>query len=98
MESHDLPVPISYEDEITNSQELPFSEKLMMFHISMNITARIGIYGISISQSQRSDLTIDYSRLLTEIIAYGEDGVNIMIDKEWVEKPPMAADRKKLRK
>ncbi|MBU3573262.1 DUF3231 family protein [Priestia aryabhattai] len=98
LESYDLPVPISYEDEITTSEEAPFSEKLMVFHIAMNVTARIGIYGISISQSQRSDLTIDYSRLLTEIIAYGEDGLNIMIDKEWVEKPPMAADRKKLRK
>ncbi|MDY0942357.1 MULTISPECIES: DUF3231 family protein [Priestia] len=98
LKSHDLPVPVSHDHEITTSTEAPFSEKLMMFHFSLMIYAGVGNYGVSISQSQRSDLVVDYSRLLTETLAYSEDGANIMINKEWLEKPPMAADRKKLTK
>lgn len=95
---NDLPVPTSHDHEITDETESPFSEKLMMFHFSVIAHAGIGNYGVSISESQRSDLVADYSRLLLESIAYSEDGANIMIDKGWLEQPPMAADRKKLMK
>lgn len=96
LEMGSLPVPMSIDQEVTNSTESPFSEKLIMFHFSMMIYAGIGNYGVAISESQRSDLVADYTRLLAEILKYSEDGVNIMIANEWLEQPPMAANRRDL--
>jgi hypothetical protein len=36
----------------------------MMFHFSIMIVAGVGNYGAAISESQRSDFVIDYSRLI----------------------------------
>lgn len=93
---HSLSVPMSLNQGITDSTEPPFSDKLMTFHFSLMNYSGVGNYGVAISECQRSDLVIDYSRLMTEILKYAEDGVNIMIANEWLEKPPTAIDRKKL--
>jgi hypothetical protein len=34
-----------------------------------------------------------YMRSLAEMLAYVEDGANILIDNGWMEEPPKAADR-----
>jgi hypothetical protein len=68
----------------------------MMFHFSIMIVAGVGNYGAAISESQRSDFVIDYSRLIGEVLKYEEDGVNIMIANQWLEQPPLALDRKAL--
>lgn len=91
-----LPVPMSFDQEVTDSKEAPFSDKLMMFHFSIMNVAGVGNYGAAISESQRSDLVIDYSRLIGEVLKYEEDGVNIMIENQWLEQPPLALDRKAL--
>jgi hypothetical protein len=93
-----LPVPMTYDQQVTDSKESPFSDKLMMFHFSLMIYAGMGNYGISISESQRTDLVMDYSRLNAEILKYSEDGANIMIANEWLEQPPLAANRRDLAK
>ncbi|WP_257391839.1 DUF3231 family protein [Mesobacillus jeotgali] len=98
LEKNSLPVPPGFEQEVTQSTESPFSEKLMMFHFSLMIYAGIGNYGMAISESQRSDLVIDYSRLNAEVLKYSEDGVNIMIANEWLEQPPLSVDRQYLTK
>lgn len=93
-----LPVPMTYEQQITDSTESTFSDKLMMFHFGLMIYAGIGNYGISISESQRTDLVLDYARLNAEVIKYSEDGANIMIAEGWLEQPPLAANRSDLAK
>ncbi|RSD25422.1 DUF3231 family protein [Mesobacillus subterraneus] len=93
LEKNSLPAPAGFEPEVTDSKESPFSEKLMMFHFSLMIYAGIGNYGIAISESQRTDLVIDYSRLNAEILKYSEDGANIMINNQWLEQPPLSLDR-----
>ncbi|UOR13652.1 DUF3231 family protein [Halobacillus amylolyticus] len=93
-----LPVPTSLAQGITESKESPFSDKLIMYHFSLMMYSGIGNYGVAISESQKSDLAIDYSRLLTETLKYAEDGVNIMIANKWLEKPPTASNRKDLAK
>ena len=70
----------------------------MMFHFSLMIYAGIGNYGIAISESQRSDMVIDYSPLNAEILKYSEDGVNIMIANKWLEQPPLSLNREDLAK
>lgn len=98
LENNSLPVPMSYMQEVKDSTEAPFSDKLMMFHFAQMIYSGIGNYGIAISNSQKSDLVIDFSRLVVEVLKYSEDGINIMIANEWLEQPPLAANRKELAK
>ncbi|MFC2949335.1 DUF3231 family protein [Virgibacillus sediminis] len=94
LNNHSLPAPTTIDETVTDSTEAPFSDKLISYHFNLMTYSGMGNYGSSISQSQRSDLAIDYSRLLTEIMKFGEDGINIMIDNGWLEQPPMAAERK----
>ncbi|WP_229138655.1 DUF3231 family protein [Bacillus sp. REN16] len=91
-------MPMTIDQGVTDSTEAPFSDRLMLFHFSLMEYAGIGNYGVSISESQRSDLIVDYSRLLTEVMKFSEDVRNIMIKNEWLEKPPTAANRKELAK
>ena len=37
-----------------------------------------------------------YAKFIMDISLYVEDGVEIMIDHEWMEKPPEAIDRDEL--
>jgi hypothetical protein len=84
--------------EVTDSTVSPFSDKLMMYHISSLTASGIGQYGISMSTSPRHDLGVIYSRLMGEIIHFSEDGANIMINHGWMEQPPEARNRKELAK
>lgn len=84
--------------EVTDSTTAPFSDKYMMFIVSLLSASGIGQYGVSMSTSSRHDLGVQYTRLVAEIAHYAEDGASIMIDHGWMEQPPMAADRKDLAK
>jgi hypothetical protein len=66
--------------EVTNSKVAPFSDKLMMYHISALIGSGIGQYGMAMASSPRHDLGIHYARLSTELAHYADDGANIMIN------------------
>lgn len=84
--------------EVTDSTVAPFSDRLMMNFITMLIASGIGQYGYSLTSSPRHDLSVQYTRLIAEIGKYSNDGANILIEKGWMEQPPMAADRKDLTK
>jgi hypothetical protein len=96
LEENDLPAPVTWDAEVTESRNAPFSDKLMMFQVSMMSAAGIGNYGTALAASPRRDIAADYSRLLTEVGLYAEDGAQILIKNNWMEKPPHAADRDKL--
>ncbi len=98
LKNNSLPIPMSFENEVTASTESPFSDKLLMFHYSIMIYSGVGNYGAAIAASRRSDLVVDYSRLTGEILKFAEDGINIMIANEWLEQPPLAIDRESLQK
>jgi hypothetical protein len=44
------------------------------------------------------DLSAGYARFITEILQYGKDGFSIMIERAWMEQPPLAPDRKAMAK
>lgn len=96
LSNEDIPIPSTYEMFVTDSTTPPFSDKLMMFHISALNAAGIGNYGIASAASLRADIITNYMRLSGEIAQYAEDGINIMIDNEWMEQPPQAIKHKKL--
>lgn len=91
-----LPSPKKFNDEITRVTTPPFSEKLMLFHIVALVSTASGYYGAAFSLSQRRDLATKYAILTADIMKYAEDGVNILIDKGWLEQPPTFIDRKGL--
>jgi hypothetical protein len=59
-----LKVPMTWDDAVTNSTKAPFSDKLMMFHISAVIATALADYGISIAASLRKDLALTYAGLI----------------------------------
>jgi Protein of unknown function (DUF3231) len=70
----------------------------MMFHVSALNAAGIGHYGRNFGTSPRHDLGVAFTRLTAEIAAFADDGAKIMIENEWLELPPHAADRNELAK
>ncbi|WP_026702744.1 DUF3231 family protein [Salibacterium aidingense] len=97
LEENQIPVPMGSESMVTTSaKEGPFSEKLMLYHVTAMSTLGIGFYGLSISTNIRRDLASHYARLIGEAGLFSEDGVNIMINHGWLEEPPRMVDRREL--
>jgi hypothetical protein len=91
-----LPVSVPSQFKITVSTEAPYSDKLMLFHISNLSSAKVRNFGDSMAVSPRHDLGSAYTRLLIETANFAEDGGNILIEKGWMEKPPGNVDRDQL--
>jgi hypothetical protein len=43
------------------------------------------------------DFGAHYSRLMTEIFQYANEGTKFMIDKGWIEQPPLSVEREALK-
>src|SRR5690606_4382352 len=98
LKHNSLPVPMSFDHEVTDSTKSPFSDKLMLFHFGLMMYAGVGYYAAAISASRKSDLVVDFTRLSGETLTYAEDGVNILIANDWLEQPPLAISREELAK
>lgn len=96
LRSEDIPAPTSYESDVMASTTPPFSEKLMMYHSALLSQASQMSYGMALGTIMRRDLGLDIARLMAEISKYAEDGAEIMIDHEWLEKPPGSVERRVL--
>ncbi|WP_100013006.1 DUF3231 family protein [Lentibacillus sediminis] len=97
MKDH-IQTPNSPDVGISDSTTQTFSDKLMMFHMSLIMSAGIGNYATAAAVSQRSDLNVNYERLSLEAARLAKSGADIMIKNNWLEQPPGAVDRKKLAK
>lgn len=97
-ENEHLDHPSFPEFEVTDSTIPPFSDKLMMGHITFLAGLGISSYGMAIGQCQRSDLTVLFSKLMIEAGGYAKDGANLAIKNRWLEQPPLFANRGKLGK
>jgi hypothetical protein len=87
---------ISTTMEVTDSTILPFSNKLIvsLFH-SLN-AIDITLLGHALSVSMRTDLVANYQKFITEILIYAGKGYNLMVERGWLQQPPMAPNRKEL--
>ena len=61
--------------EATDSTVAPFSDKLMMFHITAMIGIAMGDLGTSLGRCLRHDLGALYTRIMAESAELAEDGV-----------------------
>jgi hypothetical protein len=93
MHHENLPSPELLDHLVTNSTFSPFSDKIMLFHKIDMFSMKLRAFGNSIAVNGRRDLALSYTTALTRIGRYVEDGANIMIENDWMEKPPEAADR-----
>lgn len=93
LNNENLPSPPTFDAEITNSTTSPFSDKLMMFHIGFLFSTAMVYYGTGWASSLRTDLTPKYINAITDDLRIGHNWMNIMIEQQWFEQPPLAADR-----
>jgi hypothetical protein len=93
LKKEELPVPSFWDHDVTDSTIPPFSDKLMMFHVSGLNALSIFNYGAGLSGSQRHDIHLLYMKLIPQIGLYGETGARLMIENEFMEQTPLASDR-----
>lgn len=91
-----IPISSSSDSFVTDSTVAPFSDKLMLYHIVLLHGASIGQDGLAFSTAMRHDLQKHYSGSIVETGKYAEDGLDILIENQWMEQPPQLIDRKEL--
>lgn len=87
-----LPQFPTWESEAIDTTVSPFSDKLMLFKISLLIAETISRYGTSLSSVQRRDIGANYTRLIAEILKFGEDCLNLMIKYGYLDQLPLIKD------
>ncbi len=91
-----IQMPNSTDNSITDSTTWTFSDKLMMFHMSVISAAGTGNYAAAAASSQRLDLSMNYERFSIEIAGYAKSGADLMIKHNWLEQPPGTENREEL--
>jgi spore coat protein CotF len=94
----DLPSPMPWDLEVTDSTISPFSDKLIMFHTTLIIGSSISNYATASAASLRTDISTSYVRLTTENAQFAKNGLDITIKNSWLEQPPQIPDHKGLAK
>ncbi|GAA0470780.1 DUF3231 family protein [Alkalibacillus silvisoli] len=97
MRENDLPVPMTWDTEVTDHTSFVFSDKLMLFLTTFLNSLGLSYYGLSMANSPRHDLGAHYTKMMAEVAQFTQDGTNLMIDYGWLEQPPQAANRNKLK-
>jgi hypothetical protein len=88
-----LPTPSYLDHLVTTSTYPPFSDKIMLFHKVDMFAMKMRSFGNSMAVTARRDINMLYARTLINIGLFVDDGMNILIDKGWLESPPKAYDR-----
>lgn len=83
-----LQVPIASNGNVTESTTAPFSDKLMMYCVSLFCSFSVGSGSIGTAFSLRNDLPAKMVIIMQDILAYAHDGAKIMIKHGWMEEPP----------
>ncbi|WP_199620421.1 DUF3231 family protein [Paenibacillus alkalitolerans] len=96
LEAEDVPTPSDWDPGVTESKIPPYSDRLLMFVVTLLIASGMGNYGMAASISLRSDLPVVYARLIAEAARLAKEGADIMIDNGWLEQPPQNINRRAL--
>lgn len=94
LQKDNLPIPMRWDAEITDSTVSPFSDKLMMFHAAFLVNTALSYYGAAIGSSLRTDVILNYRSVFNHAMQAGALCYNILVDHGWMEKQPEAVDRK----
>ncbi|MEH7084516.1 DUF3231 family protein [Neobacillus drentensis] len=91
-----LPVPMSWESEVTTSKDSPFSDKLMLYHMGFLAQTAQVYYGTGLAGAMRTDLAVVYEKTILKTLAITKNWFDIMVKNKWLEQPPLAPNRKEL--
>ncbi|MDD4768146.1 MAG: DUF3231 family protein, partial [Desulfotomaculaceae bacterium] len=91
--NQDITVPPSYDGEVTDSTESPFSDRMILFYTVYMNSVGLQRYGLALSMIQRHDLTAMFAKMIVETGSIANDGAKLMINNGWMEQPPLAPDR-----
>lgn len=87
---------VSVSMEVTASTVSPFSDKLILCLINALNGVDITLISHALSMSMRTDLIAQYSKFIGEIMLYAKDTFDIVVDRGWLEQPPLTTDRDQL--
>ncbi|TFJ94383.1 DUF3231 family protein [Lentibacillus salicampi] len=90
-----IPSPMLMDPHVTDSKVPAFSDKLMLYHVTLAIQLGLENIGIAMSRTLRHDIHAKYAKFIGEIGLYSNQGQKLMIGNGWFEEPPLASDRKK---
>ncbi|WP_307471546.1 DUF3231 family protein [Cytobacillus purgationiresistens] len=98
MHKDNLPVPMSWETEVTTSTDSPFSDKLMLYHIGFLYQAAQAYNGTGLASAMRTDLVAIYESVILKNLMVTKEWFNLMMQNKWLEQPPLAPNRKEIAK
>ncbi len=98
MHADNLPVPRSWETEITTSTDSPFSDRLMLYHIGFLFQAAQAYHGSGLAAAMRTDLVTTYEGIILKNLMVTKKWFDLMVKNKWLEQPPLAPNRKELAK
>jgi hypothetical protein len=98
MQADNLPVPKSWETEVTTSTDSPFSDKLMLYHIGFMFQAAQNYHGAGLASAMRTDIVAAYESTILKNLMVTKKWFNIMVQNKWLEQPPLAPNRKEIAK
>jgi hypothetical protein len=90
---NDLPKLPTWESELTDTTASPFSDRLMLYKMTLLAAETSSRYGTALCTVQRKDLATHFMRLMSETLQYGEDSVNLMIERGFIDQLPIAKER-----
>lgn len=96
LEDQLAPNGMIWDSQVTTTTDSPFSDQLMLYLVSSLNAIGLGKYGMSLAQTLRRDVASFYLTFFTKATAFSEDGLNLLIEREWMEEPPQCPDRKEL--
>ena len=98
MHTDNLPVPKSWETEVTTSTDSPFSDKLMLYHIGFLFQAAQAYHGAGLASAMRTDLVATYESTILKTLMVTKKWFDLMVQNKWLEQPPLAPNRKEIAK
>lgn len=82
--------------EVTASTVSPFSDKLIVAMVNALNSVDISLISHALSVSMRVDLVAQYTKIVGEVMLYAKETFDIMVERNWLEQPPLVTDRDKL--
>jgi hypothetical protein len=92
----DIPPSCTWAGIITESTETPFSDKLMMYIVSILSTTPLSYSALGTSFSFRNDLPLLLAGIAKDLFSYAKEAGKLMIEHKWMEEPPQMEDRSQL--
>jgi Protein of unknown function (DUF3231) len=91
---NNIQVPNTAGGNITDSKLAPFSNKIMMYCVSLFCGFSLGGNSVGTAFSLRNDLPAKLSIFMKDIFEYAHEGAKIMINNGWMEEPPQTLKHK----